>query len=204
MDRKEKKKFLINRLKDRGFSDRLVGAFESVERDLFVPIELRESAYLDVPLPVGQGQTISQPYTIAFMLSLLNVKEGQRILEIGSGSGYVLALLSHLNKTGDIVGIERIDDLVSESKARLRGYSNVSVIHGNALEELGNEKFDRILVSAAFEDIPQNLIKNNLNFGGRFVSPVMDSIIVLDKESGQNKINEYPGFSFVPILGGKA
>jgi protein-L-isoaspartate(D-aspartate) O-methyltransferase len=101
-----KKRNLLKHLKNKGFSEKLLHAFESVEREKFVPEEYQDLSYEDVALPIGYDQTISQPYTIAFMLRLLNVVDGEKVLEVGSGSGYVLSLLSELNPKGKIFGIE--------------------------------------------------------------------------------------------------
>ena len=87
---------LLNSLKQKGFSQQILNAFESVKREDFIPQELKSNAYEDIPLPIGKGQTISQPYTIAIMLSLLDLKKSQKVLEIGSGCGYVLALISKI------------------------------------------------------------------------------------------------------------
>jgi len=196
------KKQLINELKKQKFSDKIVGAFEKVDRSFFVPGELRPQAYQDMPLPIGEGQTISQPYTIAFMLSILDVQDKQKILEIGSGSGYVLALLAELNKNGKIVGIERIKKLAENSKEKIPN-KNVEIFHKDATKNL-DEKFDRILVSAAFDEMPQKIINKNLNFGGKMVVPIKDSLFLIEKKSGQNKVTEFPGFVFVPVLEGEA
>ena len=191
---------MIDTLKKEGFSDRILEAFEKVPREYFVPEEHKEKSYEDMPLPIAGGQTISQPYTVAFMLSLLGVEEGQKVLDVGSGSGYVLALLSKLNKTGQIKGIEVIKELAEKSRDNLEGYKNVEVIQGNVLRDLGNEEFDRIIVDAAFEEIPTDIINNNLKFKGKMIVPVRNSIYEITKESGENKVKEYPGFRFVPII----
>ncbi len=194
------KENMIKELKKFNFPDKIMDAFEKVDRSLFVSPELKEESYKNVPLPIFGGQTISQPYTIAFMLTLLEVEEGDKILEVGSGSGYVLALLSELNKNGKILGIERISELVQSSKEKLKNYENIEINCGNALKKIGDEKFDRILVSAAFDEFPSDLVNNNLKFKGVLVAPVRDSIVVVKKESGENKIQEFQNFVFVPIV----
>ncbi|MBS3084877.1 methyltransferase domain-containing protein [Candidatus Pacearchaeota archaeon] len=193
------KKDLIKRLKNFKFHENILNAFKKVDRTLFVPAELKDRAYEDVALPIGYCQSISQPYTIALMLTLLDIHEGQEILEIGSGSGYVLALLSKLNKNGKILGIEKIGALAENSKERLKKYKNIEVIHGDAMK-LENKKFDRILASASFREIPQKLIDYQLKTKGIFVAPVKNSIIIIKKDLDGNRIKEYPGFSFVPIV----
>ena len=196
------KKHLIQKLRGFGFSEEILGAFEKVDRSGFVPLESKEQAYADVALSIGHGQTISQPYTIAFMIGLLEVNDNQKILEIGSGSGYVLALLSKLSPNGKIFGIERIKELAESSRKNLQKYKNIEVVHGQGekgLKEKG--KFDRILVSASCEDTPQNLLKQ-LKFKGILVAPVQNSIVAIKKESGENKVWEFPGFVFVPLISG--
>jgi len=114
------KTHLILSLRKHGFSEEIITAFEHVAREDFVPEHWREHAYDDIPLEIGQGQTISQPYTIAFMLSLLELEKGYKILEVGSGSGYVLALLNELAPDSEIYGVERLSALVNRSKRVLR------------------------------------------------------------------------------------
>jgi len=123
-------------------------------------------------------------------------------LEVGSGSGYVLSLLSELNPKGKIFGIERIEELVKSSTSKLREYQNVEVIHSDG--SVGFEKespFDKILVSASAENIPEELIEQ-LKIGGTLVIPVKQSIYVLKKQKEGNEITEYEGFVFVPLLRG--
>src|SRR3989344_1119970 len=111
---------LLQSLKKKNFPEEVVEAFSEVKREDFISEDLTEKAYEDTALPIGQGQTISQPYTIAIMLSELNLKKGQKVLEIGSGSGYVLALLSELvGKSGKVFGIEIIKELAEKSKKHL-------------------------------------------------------------------------------------
>ncbi len=194
-----KKENLIQKLKFQGFPEKIVDSFKKVDRELFVASESRNKSYEDIALPIGHNQTISQPYTIAYMLMLLEVQDGQKILEIGSGSGYVIALLSELNKSGEIIGIERIKELAEESKKKLTNYKNAKIVHGNALD-FKEKDFDRIIASASFEEIPQKLINSKLKKGGKFVGPVKDKIVSLKKEINENKIKEFPGFYFVPII----
>ncbi len=196
------KQGLIKKLEQYKFSKDIINAFKKIDRKLFVPIELKEKAYKDTALPIGSQQTISQPYTIAFMLSLLDVKPGQNILEVGSGSGYVLALLSNLNPTGNIIGIERILKLAQESQKRLnkKNYPNINLINANGFNGLQSRApFDRILVSAEAETLPQKLV-NQLKIEGILVCPVNNKIVVVKKHTGENEITEYPGFSFVPLV----
>jgi protein-L-isoaspartate(D-aspartate) O-methyltransferase len=197
-----RKEELIRSLRERKFSPRIVRAFELVDRQKFVPGESAEESYEDVALSIGHEQTISQPYTIAYMLTLLEVDDNQKILEVGSGSGYVLDLLSRINPNGKIFGVERIKYLASRSTRLLIDRKNVKVIHGDGTKGLEIEApFDRILVSGEFRYLPQNLL-DQLKFKGILVSPVDGSLVVVKKESGMNRVNRHPGFSFVPIVEG--
>ncbi len=183
-------------------------AFLATPRELFLPEELRYAAYSDVALPTGWGSTVSQPTTIAMMLEALNVAEGNNVLEVGSGSGYVLALLSGIvGKKGKVVGMEIIPHLTESSKGLLKklGCGNVEVICGDG--SLGWEKenpYDRILVSAAAPKIPEAL-KKQLVVGGRLVIPVgtlpfFQVVFVLEKLSGGKFMETELGpFSFIPL-----
>lgn len=195
MDKKE----LINSLKKQGFSEEIIKAFSNVKREDFIPEEFKDSAYEDEPLPIGYGQTISQPYTIAFMLKLLELGDNQKILEVGSGSGYVLALMNEISKNSEIYAIERIKGLTEISKKVLKDKRNIKIIYGDGSKGIIGEQFDRILVSAGSEDIPQRLL-HQLKYKGILVCVVKNSIIAVKKEVGGNKIYEYPGFVFVPLI----
>jgi protein-L-isoaspartate(D-aspartate) O-methyltransferase len=198
-----KKEELIRNLKNQGFSDNIIEAFTKVKREDFIPKELKSLAYEDTALPIGFEQTISQPYTIAFMLRLLEIKDNQSILEIGSGSGYVLALISKLAKNLKIYGIERIKRIAEKSQEILKDNKNIKIIHADGSNGLLNySPYDRILFSAALDEIPYKLNKQ-LKFKGILVAPVKDSIICMKKEVGENKITQFPGFVFVPVLKGK-
>ncbi len=195
-----KKEELIRSLKYRGFSKKILTAFEKVPRENFVPGDLKKYSYEDKPLPIGGGQTISQPYTIAFMLSLLELRNKQKILEVGSGSGYVLALINEISKNSEIYGIERVKKLAERSKKVLEDNKNIIVIHGDGSKGVPDKApFDRILVSAAASEVPQKLVKQ-LKVGGVMVSSVRSSIVFLKKYTNENKIKEYPGFRFVPLV----
>ncbi len=201
-NQKKRKNNLIEALRNQGFKENMIKAFEEVEREEFVPDSYRSMAYENIALPIGQGQTISQPSTIAFMLELLNVQNGQKILEVGSGSGYVLALLSAINPKGKIIGTERIEELVNSSKEKLGEYKNIEVFYTPNF--IGFEKhspFDRILVSASAQEIPQELIEQ-LKTNGVLVLPVLNSIMRVEKTKKGNKVQSYEGFAFVPLVKG--
>lgn len=195
-----KKEELINSLRNQKFPEKIIHAFEEVDRSKFIPEVEKKFAYADIPLPIGHEQTISQPYTIAFMLTLLEVKDKQNILEVGSGSGYVLELLSKLNPNGKITGIERVTNLVESSRKKLKDCKNVEIVYGDGSKGFGkNAPYDRILTSAASDKIPEKLIEQ-LIVGGILVAPVRNSIVVVKKGKEKKKIKEYYGFRFVPLI----
>ncbi len=197
-----KKEDLIASLRKHNFPEKIIQAFEEVDRSKFIPKGGEKFAYADIPLPIGHGQTISQPYTISFMLTLLEVKGKQNILEVGSGSGYVLNLLSKLNPNGKIIGIERVESLVKSSKEKLKNCRNVKIVYGDGSKGyIKNAPYDRILTSAASDKIPEKLIEQ-LVIGGILVAPVRNSIVVVKKGKEKNKIQKYPGFRFVPLIEG--
>lgn len=185
-------------------------AFAAVRRELFMPSDLRQYAYDDSAFPIGSGQTISQPTTIAIMLELLQVAEGQNVLEVGSGCGYVLALLSEIaSKKGKAYGIEIVGELVEQSRKNLeaQGYENVEVLQGDGTLGLPEKMpFDRILVSAACPFLPKPLF-DQLAEKGRAVAPVGDSwsqqLQVIKKFKSKPLKEDFFGdyFVFVPLRG---
>ena len=201
------KQILIESLKQRGFSEKILESFSKVKRENFVPKKAREYTYEDTALPIGNSQTISQPYTIAMMLSLLELKKGQKVLEIGSGCGYVLSLISEIiGAKGKIFGIEIIKELIEMSKKNLKEYRNVKIYNINGRFGLREKApFDRILISAANNEISEPLIKQLKN-NGVIVAPLgsrfEQSLIAFKKIKGKLKIKkEIPGFIFVPLVG---
>ena len=198
-----KKEDLIKNLESQKFPEQILNAFTVVEREDYIPEEFEHEAYANTSLPIGYGQTISQPYTIAFMLMLLELKDNIKILEVGSGSGYVLDLMNNISKNSEIHGIERIKDLVDRSKKVLKFKTNIKIIFGDGSKGLIEEApFDRILVSATSEKIPEKLV-NQLNYGGILVAPVVNSIVSVKKTYKENVVKEYPGFVFVPLIESK-
>jgi len=185
----------------------LIKTFSEVGRANFLPEELKHLAQANEPLPIGQGQTISQPLTVAFMLELLDLKGGQNVLDVGSGSGWTTALLSHvIGKEGHVTALEVIPEISRWGEKNAdkfdfvkKGIAQFYVADGRqGFSE--NAPYDRILVSAAAAEIPEKL-KEQLKIGGKMVIPIMNSIRCLEKR-GEEKFyqEEYPGFVFVPLV----
>ena len=196
------KQQLLESLKSEGFPNEIVTAFAKVKREDFIPEQYQYLAYEDMALPLENGATISQPYTIAFMLNLLELQpnKNQKILEIGSGSGYVLALISEIIKKGKIYGIEIISSLANKSKKLLKRDKKITILNKDGSNGLPEKApFDRILISASANEIPSHLyqqLKNN----GILVAPVRDSIFQIRKKNKKIEIKEFPGFVFVPLV----
>jgi protein-L-isoaspartate(D-aspartate) O-methyltransferase len=183
---------------------RVLAAMERVPRHLFVPPELRAQAYDDYPLPIGDEQTISQPYIVALMTSLLELRGGERVLEIGTGSGYQAAVLAEI--AGEVYTIEILGSLAERSRATLAelGYRNVEVRHGDGWAGWPEKApFDGILVTAASPRVPQPLLEQ-LKVGGRLVVPVgrffQDLLVYTRTAEGYEKRNVIP-VRFVPLTG---
>ena len=181
---------------------RVLAAMEKVERHRFVPSELRSEAYNDYPLPIGQGQTISQPYIVALMTDLLQLDGTEKVLEIGTGSGYQAAILGELAR--EVYTIEIIDTLAKSAEKRLKslGYANIIVRSGDGY--LGwpeKAPFDAIMVTCAPDSIPQPLV-DQLADGGRMVIPVgsaYQDLILIEKKGGQVKKSMVAPVRFVPM-----
>ncbi len=185
-------------------SPQIIKAFEEVDRKNFVPDMFQEHAYVDAPLGIGENQTISQPTTVAFMLEHLSPQKGEKILDIGTGSGWTTALICHIvGEEGSVLGVERIDSLVELGKFNLARYCKDSRCKiQKAGDKLGvpGEKFDKILVSASAKDLPEELI-DQLKIGGKLVIPVQNSIEVITKTAEDDYEQEsIYGFVFVPLI----
>jgi protein-L-isoaspartate(D-aspartate) O-methyltransferase len=184
---------------------RILAAFEQVPREAFVPEELAARAYEDTALPIGLGQTISQPSMIALMLKALDVSPKHRVLEVGSGSGYVLALLAHIGC--QVFGIERHADLAARARETLRNIGVTGAIVQEGDGSLGlptHAPYDRILVSAGAAYIPEPLLAE-LAEGGRLVMPVGNSesqILVTCERDDKGTLHYRAGAScvFVPLV----
>lgn len=206
---------LLGLLQREGFSKEILNAFSKVKREDFMMEDAKLYTYLNKASPIGKGQTISQPTTIADMLKMLEVKKGHKVMEVGSGSGYVLALLAELvGSQKNVVGTEIIKELSETARKNLNksGYREVQIHNLNAIkEELETEKqFDRIIVSCAAKAPPFELAKL-LKEGGRLVIPIGDeegqALYLFEKRTGRvdkkGRLFEitrtYPAYSFVPM-----
>ncbi len=197
-----------SQLRSRGIADqRVLDAMLRVPRHEFVPEASRSEAYDDHPLPIGEGQTISQPYIVAVMLEALEIKSGDRVLEIGTGSGYVTALLAEL--AGQVFSIERHGVLAARARDLLAslGYTNVKVLAGDGSTGLpANAPFDVILVSAAASEVPSPLLEQ-LAEGGRMIIPVGASdaqqLQLIRIQHGRPVVSLREPVRFVPLIAGQ-
>jgi protein-L-isoaspartate(D-aspartate) O-methyltransferase len=164
---------------------------------------MRERAYEDAPLAIGYLQTISQPYTVAFMLELLKPEAGNKVLDVGAGSGWTTALLAHIVGTeGSVLGLERVDELIAFGSENLKKLNVAQARIERAGTELGAPQealFDRILVSAAARSFPHELL-TQLKEGGIIVLPVRDAIWKVVRVEHQPVIERFEGFAFVPLI----
>lgn len=197
---------LIKSLIEKGVlkSERIIKAFQDIDRIDFVIDEYKDLAYFDIALPIGFKQTISQPYTVAFMLELLDVKAGQEVLDIGTGSGWTTALLSKIvGQEGFVEGKEVIEDLVRVGRNNLAKYKikNARITSAKkGVMGFPEKKFDRILISASTDEFPEELLKQ-IRTGGVIVLPIKESIVKISKKDKESITKEeYYGFSFVPLV----
>ena len=200
---------------------RIIEAFEKIDRADFVLLESRKNVYIDVPLPIGEGQTISQPYTVAFMIELLQPKSGDKIFEIGFGSGWQTVILAHIvsqesqisnlksQNLGRIYAVERIKELFEFGAKNISTYNFIKkgiikTILGDATT--GLEKyapFDGIIAAASGNKVPEAWLKE-LKIGGRLVMPIKESIWLYIKKSAKEfEKQKFPGFVFVPLVSEK-
>ena len=201
---------LINDLIKDGYlrTDAIIEAFSAIERIEFVPEELEGESRANIPLPIGFGQTISQPLTVAFMLELLDPRLEHNILDVGSGSGWTTALLSYIvgRKKGKVVAIEIVPELCEKGRKNVDKYSFIKDGIAEMYCRDGSEgystgaPYDRILVSATAQEIPDSL-KRQLKVGGKMVIPVHNDIWYLEKKGEDDFYKEeFPGFAFVPLI----
>jgi protein-L-isoaspartate(D-aspartate) O-methyltransferase len=196
-----------NQIENRGVIDpEVLAAMKAVPRHEFVPDEYLDQAYADHPLPIGHGQTISQPYIVALMTESLQLEPGQRVLEIGTGSGYQAAVLAEMNV--EAYTIEIIPELVEAARTLLDdlGYANVVVLQADGYfgwEE--HAPFDAIIVTAAPDHLPQPLA-NQLAEGGRLIVPIgpigaVQTLWLFEKIEGELQATNLGGVRFVPLTG---
>jgi protein-L-isoaspartate(D-aspartate) O-methyltransferase len=179
---------------------------EKVPRERFVPDESRDFAYEDTPLHIGHGQTISAPSMVAIMCDILDVREGDKVLDVGTGWGYHAAILSVLAGSGMVYSIERIPELAGRAQKILEelGFHNVKVLVGDGSEGLPEfAPYDRINVAAAAPEIP-GVLAEQLAEGGRLVVPVgryLQELILVLKKNGRTETFRKGGVAFVPLVG---
>lgn len=210
MELEREKERLITHLIESGAlrTPRIIEAFMKIPRHLFVREDFLEHAYDDIPLPTFLGQTISQPYTVAIMTEALNPKSGEKILEIGAGSGWQAALLAYcVGRKGKVITVELERKLVEFARRNLKKLKlklNIKVIHWDGKKGYAKESpYDKCMITAACREIPKPVIKQVKN-GGRIVAPVGDTfgqrMIVLDKISEKEfKTKDLGPFIFVPL-----
>ncbi|MFH1191240.1 MAG: protein-L-isoaspartate(D-aspartate) O-methyltransferase [Candidatus Omnitrophota bacterium] len=202
----EREIMVSSQIEGAGIKDkRLLEAMRKVKRHLFVPLEYRRMAYGDYPVPIGHGQTISQPYIVALMTELLALKGSERVLEIGLCSGYQTAILAELAK--EVYSIEILEPLAAASQKLLKesGYQNVYIKTADGFSGwIEQAPFDAIIVTCAPEDIPEPLI-GQLAQGGRLVIPIgafLQELKLVEKISDKISIRSIVSVRFVPMIRG--
>ncbi|OQY25645.1 MAG: protein-L-isoaspartate O-methyltransferase [Anaerolineaceae bacterium 4572_32.1] len=201
-----REQMVCRQIEARGIRDeRLLSVMRAIPRHLFVPEKSRRSAYRDGPLPIGQGQTISQPYIVALMTEALELKGQERVLEIGTGSGYQAAILSQL--ASFVYTVERIPELVARTQELFNrlGYANILMrLSDGTLGWPEHAPYDAIVVTAASPDVPEPLTEQLIE-GGRLVAPVGGSwsqlLIRIRKQGGHLQHQEITNVAFVPLVG---
>jgi len=206
--RAQLERMVEDQIKRCGIQDkRLLNALLTVERHRFVEPEQRHLAYFDGPLPIGHGQTISQPYIVAFMTAALKIESQHKILEIGTGCGYQTAILAKLSTT--VISLEYIKSLADSARLRLSnlGYKNITVHNANGQNGWpAAAPFDRIIGTAAPTSIPEKLVEQ-LAPSGKMIIPIGDTIfnqslfIISKSKHGKVKIKRSLGVRFVPMVG---
>ncbi len=200
---------LIKELINTGWlkTPQIIEAFSQIKREDFVLEEEKERAYINNALSINYNQTISQPLVVALMIELLNPQPGEKILDVGSGSGWTTALLAYLVKPkGKIMAIDIIPELVQFGQKNVKKYNFVKkgiVRFFCADGKLGYEKeapYDKMLISASAFEVPEKLFKQ-LKIGGKMVLPIEEAIVLIEKTSQDDyRKQEFPGFVFVPLV----
>lgn len=197
---------LEQELRKEGVVDpKVLQAMSAVPRDQFVLPEHRYHAWRNIPLPIGQGQTISQPLVVGLMTQALDLRGTENVLEVGTGSGYQYAILAALSRK--VVSIERLDSLASSARARLEqlGYTNTRVVVGDGTLGYPEEApYDAIIVTAATPKVPQQLL-DQLADGGRLIVPVgshsSQELLLYSKREGKITTRRFGAVRFVPLIG---
>lgn len=202
---------LINQLIKDGYlkTPLIIEAFRNIKREDFITDDLKDEADINAPLPIGYGQTISQPLTVAFMLELLQPQPGEKILDIGAGSGWQTVLLAYcVGEKGKIFAIELVPELAEFAKKNISKYNFmekriVEIICGDGSRGLEKQApFDKIIVAASATEEPIAL-KKQLKVNGRLVIPIKESIwLFVKKDNDKFEKKEFPGFAFVPLING--
>ena len=202
----EERTRMVEYLRQQGVHEYVLEAMLRVKRHLFVPPERSDQAYGDYPLPIGEGQTISAPHMVAMMCDYLELKKGDKVLEVGAGSGYHAAVIAELiGEEGHLYTVERIPWLVEFSMKNLKraGYKNVTVTHGDGTLGLPEHApYDKISVTCASPDVPPPLIEQ-LKTGGKMVIPIggyTQKLYLLEKKNGIER-NRKCDVVFVPLIG---
>lgn len=202
---------LVDSLVRRGYivSDSVENAMRRVPREEFVPARLRDEAYVDTPLPIGDGQTISAPHMVAIMVEKLDLEPGHKVLEVGAGSGYHAAVVAEVvSPGGRVLTVERFESLARFAEANLTraGYADaVKVLVGDGSLGLPEEApFDRVFVACGAPDVPAPLV-SQLSDGGKMLIPVggrmYQDLIKVEKRGGQVRTENHGGCVFVPLIG---
>ena len=204
----EREAMVDRQLRRRGITEqRILDAFLAVPREAFVGAGYAHLAYGDHPLPIEAGQTISQPYIVALMIEAARIEAGDKVLEVGAGSGYAAAVISRI--AAKVVGIERQHDLIEVARERLRrlGYDNVTIMEGDGTRGCPDEApFDAILAAASGSHVPESLVEQ-LKPGGTIVMPVgspgsvQKLVKATKREDGTLDQSDLGGVRFVPLIG---
>ncbi|UCH89037.1 MAG: protein-L-isoaspartate(D-aspartate) O-methyltransferase [Thermoplasmata archaeon] len=211
MNYEKKRKEMVKHLISEGriYSEAVISAFGNVPREVFVPVSQKLSAYVDTPLSIGEGQTISAPHMVAIMVEALDLKDGLNVLEVGAGSGYHAAIVGHLIKpSGHLYSIERISSLANRARENIRKVGledNVTIIEADG--SLGLEShapYDRIFVTCASPGIPPPFVKQ-LKEGGQLLIPsgssYVSDLLLVTKKGGEIDEKNLGGCAFVPLRG---
>ena len=203
-----RERMVRRQIEARGIHDAaILEAFRTVPREAFVSPDYARDAYEDHPLPIGAGQTISQPYIVALMIAAAEIRSGDRVLEVGAGSGYAAAIMSRI--ASEVIAIERQHDLVEVARRRLErlGYDNVRIVEGDGTRGCPEEApFDAILAAASGSHVPPSLVAQ-LGVAGRLVMPIGEPnwvqklVKVTKQEDGILQQADLGEVRFVPLIG---